>query len=305
MTRYRIVGLFLVLGFVGASFLTTRAQEPAKKEEPKAATLGGNFEVESVKDITYCEGEEADADKHKLNLFLPKGQKDFPVLFFIHGGTWSSGDRKLYTPLGETFAKNGIATVIISYRLSPQVQHPAHIEDVAKAYAWTVRNIAKHGGNADQIFVSGHSAGGHLAALLATDDRYLKAEKLAVGNIKGVLALSGVYTIVPVGKLEKVFGKDLEVARDASPLAHVKEGLPPFLIVYADKDFATCDKISEEFCKLIQKKKGEASTVKIEDRTHVSIMVKLASSDSDPATVRMFEFIAKHSGRKLVDKQTK
>jgi acetyl esterase/lipase len=168
-----------------------------------------------------------------------------------------------------------------------------------------VNNIAKHGGNAEQIFVSGHSAGGHLAALLTTDERYLKAEKLAVSNIKGVIALSGVYTIVPAGKLATVFGKDLEVAREASPITHVKEGLPPFLIVYADKDFATCDKVSEEFCKLIQKKKGEASTLKVADRTHVSIMVKVATSDTDPATVAMFEFIAKHTGRKQIEKESK
>src|SRR4051812_20723069 len=107
MTAPRATGLFLLLAALGFSLVPAFAEEPAKerKEEKKPAMLGGSFEVESIKDITYCEGDEADADKHRLNVFFPKGQKDFPVLFFIHGGTWSSGDRKLYTPLGETFAK--------------------------------------------------------------------------------------------------------------------------------------------------------------------------------------------------------
>lgn len=211
----------------------------------------------------------------------------------------------MYAKFGEVFAKNGIGTVVISYRLSPKVQHPAHIEDVAKAFAWTVRNIGKYGGNAEQIFVSGHSAGGHLSALLATDERYLKAEKLSLSNIKGALPLSGVYTILPGERMSAVFGKDADVVRDASPLAHVTEKLPPFLIVYADKDFPSCDKMSEAFCTAIQKKKGEASTLKVTERTHITIISKLMSSDSDPATVAMLEFIAKNTGRKLVEKEKK
>src|SRR5262245_63836394 len=123
---------------------------PAFADAPKsdvARPAEKTFEVEVVADIDYYKGDDADKIKHKLDLYLPKGQKDFPVLFFVHGGAWKSGDRKLYGKLGETFAKNGVGTVIISYRLSPKVQHPAHIEDVAKAFAWTVKNIAKHGGN--------------------------------------------------------------------------------------------------------------------------------------------------------------
>ncbi|HKI31232.1 MAG TPA: alpha/beta hydrolase fold domain-containing protein, partial [Gemmataceae bacterium] len=171
----------------------------ADKEEKGAAEVkvGGNFEVKEVKDIAYYEGDDADPKKHKLDLFLPKGQKDFPVLIFVHGGAWVFGDRKMYGSLGNTFAKNGIGTVVISYRLTPQVQHPGHIEDVARAFAWTHENIGKYGGKADQIFVSGQSAGGHLTALLATNETYLKAHKLSLKDIKGAIPISGVYTIVP------------------------------------------------------------------------------------------------------------
>src|SRR5262245_61264796 len=152
---------------------------PARADEVKKS-----FEVEIFNDISYNDAKDADPNKQKLDLYLPKGQKDFPTLFFVHGGTWKSGDRKStwksgdqsrgYPDLGKFMAQHGVGAVIISYRLSPKVQHPAHIEDVAKAFAWTCTHIEKYGGKADQIFCCGHSAGGHLVSLLATDDKYLK-----------------------------------------------------------------------------------------------------------------------------------
>src|SRR5262249_4670874 len=153
---------------------------------------------ETIKDVPYYEGKDADAVRHKLDLYLPKGHKNYPVLFFVHGGAWRSGKKELYAPLGNLIARHGIGCVVINYRLSPSVQHPAHIQDVARAFAWTQRHIGKHGGRADQLFISGHSAGGHLVALLATAPSYLKGEKLELSHIKGVIALSGVYTIPPV-----------------------------------------------------------------------------------------------------------
>src|SRR5437773_2522251 len=81
-----------------------------------------------------------------------------------------------------------------------------NIEDVARAFAWTHKNISSYGGRADQIYVTGQSAGGHLAALLATNERYLKAEKLSLKDIKGVMPMSGVY-VFRGGRMERVLGK--------------------------------------------------------------------------------------------------
>src|SRR5262249_14454829 len=156
------------------------------------------------------------------------------VLFFVHGGSWKSGDRWIYAPLGHVFARNGIGTVIISYRLSPQVQHPEHIKDVARAFAWTCANINNHGGRPDHLFVCCHPAGGHLAALLATDETYLKAQKLSQANIKAAIAISGVYTITPTKVFEHAFGKDEEIIKNASPIVHVREKLCPFCLLYAE-----------------------------------------------------------------------
>lgn len=287
----------LVLGLIIA--LQARAADEAKAE----IKTGGNFEVEIIKDLSYFEGKDADPEKHKLDLYLPKGKKDFPVLIFVHGGSWKSGDKKLYFKLGEVFAKNGVGTVVTSYRLTPKVQHPGHIEDVARAFAWTFRNIAMYGGRTDQIFVSGHSAGGHLVALLATDDSYLKAEKLSPDNIKGVLPLSGVYTILP-GRLSGAFGSDAEICRKASPINHVNGKLPPFLIVYAEKDYFTLDIMAESMCKKLKEAKVDADLLKMKDRDHITIIRNVANED-DPTTQAILGFIAKHSDLKLQPKETK
>src|SRR5205809_2087088 len=162
-----IVVLAVVLGLGLPLGGTARADE------------GKSTEVQIVRDIPYYDGADADKVKHKLDLFLPKGQKDFPVLFFVHGGAWRHGDKNFlgaYSSLGKFYARRGIGTVVTNYRLSPKVIHPEHIKDVARAFAWTVKNISKYGGDPTSLFLCGHSAGGHLVSLLATDRSYLKAE---------------------------------------------------------------------------------------------------------------------------------
>jgi len=263
---------------------------------------GGNFEVAATKDIAYVEGKDADPEKHKLDLYVPKGKRDFPVLFFVHGGAWKNGDRKLYYKLGEVFAKNGVGTVIISYRLTPKVQHPGHIQDVAKAFAWTQHNIAKYGGRPDQIFICRHSAGGHLVALLATNESYLQAEKLSLANIKGVIPMSGVFQITPIDRLAPVFGKDEKVCGEASPINYVNSKHPPFLLIYADKDYPKFDQYAETMCAALKKSNNAAETLQVKDRTHITIMVQMSRED-DPATQAVLGFIARHSDLKLVDKQ--
>jgi acetyl esterase/lipase/peroxiredoxin len=284
-----------------------RFEEGDKKpadEEKKQVMIGGRYEVKAVKDVAYYEGENADAKKHKLDLYLPKDKKDFPVLFFIHGGAWTIGDRWMWVNLGETFAKNGIGSVVISYRLTPQVKHPGHIEDVARAFAWTHENIGKYGGKKDQIFVSGQSAGGHLAALLATNETYLKAHKLSQKDIKGVVAISGVYTIIP-GLMDGVFGKGKEAAESASPLKHVSGKEPPFLILYADKDLPTLPAMAKQLHEALKEQKVESSLVVMKDRNHIDSIMKLAAREDDPATQEVLQFIAKHSGMKLKPRDEK
>ena len=273
----------------------------ARAEGPPARAA---FEVRAVRDVSYVlKGDTSDARKQKLDLYLPKGSKDFPVLFFVHGGGWSTGDRKLYGSLGPIFARNGIGVVIPSYRLSPQVQHPAHIEDVAQAFAWTHKHIGEYGGRADRIFVTGQSAGGHLTALLATDPSYLKPYGLKPQDIRGAIPVSGVYKFGP-NSLRSILGNTPKAAETASPLNHVTGDEPPFLIIHAQKDIPACDVLSKQLRDKLTKNKVEAEVLEIKDRNHVSIMFQWMLNEDDPTTQAVFAFVAKHSewkpGAKLV-----
>jgi dipeptidyl aminopeptidase/acylaminoacyl peptidase len=259
-----------------------------------AAADSARYEVVTHRNLVYNPAKNADNEKHKLDLYVPKGAKDYPVMMFVHGGAWKSGNKELYAALGETFAGQGIGTAIINYRLSGAkrtTKHPDHIQDVAKAFAWVKENAGKHGGSKDKLFVSGHSAGGHLVALLAMDETYLKAEKCSARDIRGVVAVSGVYTISPL-VLGTIFGKDDEVCKAASPVTHVKGNHPPFLIAYGNKDFPFMDIMAEDFGKKLKEAKCDATVMKLE-RDHFSIIIQMAGKADDQLTKAMVEFMTK------------
>jgi acetyl esterase/lipase len=251
-------------------------------------------EVEVVRNLAYYEGPNADPVRHRLDIYLPKGQKGFPVLFFIHGGAWMHGNKNhfgIYAALGRCLARHGIALVSPNYRLSPAVKHPEHVKDVARAFAWTCKHIAQYGGRPDEIFVGGHSAGGHLAALLATDERYLKAHGLTLAAIRGAIPISGVYSIPNTPLLHPVFGKDPAIFRDASPACHCCAAAPPFLILYSDHELPGCEgKQAEAFAKALRDHACPAETVLVPNRNHVFILIS-ATRDTDPVMRHLLSFI--------------
>lgn len=284
---FRFTFSFSLIGLVAVS-AALRADTPQRQ-----------YEVDGQTDIAYRSDKDADPVRHKLDIYTPKGQKDFPTLMFVHGGAWKSGNKKLYAAFGSTFAKQGIGVVVINYRLTDKtnsVKHPDHINDVASAFAWIHANIGKYGGRNDRIFISGHSAGGHLVSLLATDESYLKEHHLSLKDIRGVISLSGVYEIIPnIRIFDDQFGTDAAICKAASPINHVKQNDPPFLICYADKDFPTIDKMSEDFCKKLCDDKCEAKAIKAAERNHFTIIIQLSVDSGDVCTAAMLDFIEKHS----------
>jgi acetyl esterase/lipase len=258
------------------------------KDKPKT------FEVESFLNIPYYDGPDAHKVKHKLDLYLPKGAGDFPVLFFVHGGAWSFGDKDwLYGYLGACYARQGVGVVVTNYRLSPAVKHPEHIKDVARAFAWTCKNIAKYGGDPERLFACGHSAGAHLVALLAADETYLKDEGIKASRIRGVIPISGVFNI-PNGVMVEVFGRD---GKAASPIRHVHEGMPPFLLLCADGDFPTCGrKAAEPFLKALSDKSARAELVEIKNSDHMKIIFSAADAGS-PVVKAILGFIEANGGK--------
>jgi len=197
------------------------------------------------RDIVYLDAPDADPKLNALDIYLPVGASNAPVLVFVHGGGWTQGDKSAVDSKPEAFNASGYVFVSINYRLAPAVQHPVYVQDVAAAIAWAYNHIASYGGNPQQIFLLGHSAGAQLVALAATDETRLQAYGLDLSVIKGVVPLDGAGYDIPTRinspnrgveeAYEEAFGTDPAVWADASPLYHVAAGknIPPFLLIYA------------------------------------------------------------------------
>ena len=237
-----------------------------------AVQISSNVEVQAG--IPYTDGAPADAEKHKLDLYLPRDKQNFPVLIFVHGGSWRSGDRSLYKALGDRLAREGIGVAIPSYRLMPENLHPAQIEDVAAAFAWVARNIAEHRGDPSRIYLSGHSAGAHLISLLSLDEKYLRKFNLPRAAIRGVIAISGVYD---VEKLDTFLtaGGDKTDKHDASPAAHAHSGAPPFLISYCQWDYFGLPKQARDFTLTLKKNFVSVQLVYVPGENHISEVFSL------------------------------
>lgn len=277
--RTILVGVCLMLGLLGDNSPSALSQ-----------SQGPPYEVTFVQDIVYYDGAGFNPKKHILDIYMPQGRTHAPVLMFVHGGGWTFGDKSLYAFLGRTFAREGFTTVVISYRLTPEVAHPGHIEDVARAFAWVYKNISKYGGNPEQIFVTGHSAGGHLTALLALDESYLEGHGLSTGLIRGALPLSGGYNLNTLPGFNAVFTDDPQKRRGASPVAHVDDKQPPFLIIYAENDYRTADTQALELLNLLKQHSTEAALLKIPAKDHITIITSVGQV-GDPTTEAIVTFI--------------
>jgi len=232
--------------------------------------------VEVVSNISYTDGDATDEARHKLDLYLPKGRKDFQVMMFVHGGSWRSGDRSLYRALGIHFAQAGIAVTIPSYRLMPQNPHPAQIEDVAAAFAWTYRNLESRGGDLKHMYLAGHSAGGHLVALLALNPAYLNKYGISQKAIRGVVAMSGIYDVRNTA--EFVFSGD---RNQASPLTFASSpNAPSFLLTYCQWDYAGLPKQARDFAAALKKSFADVRLLYVPNETHISEIISAVKDDS-------------------------
>ena len=235
--------------------------------------------VDAHKDIAYVDGKPEDAAKHKLDIYTPRDKKNFAVLVFFHGGSWRSGDRALYPALANRFAKEGIGVVVPSYRLMPANPHPAQVDDATAALDWVIHNIAQYGGDPKRIYVSGHSAGGHLAAYTGLEDKFWP-------NVKGVMALSGVYDVSAIGG----FKDDPE---KASPIRHVKAGAPPFLVEYCENDYPSLPGQAREFDAALHKAGDQSELLYVPGENHINEIVNVWKDD-DLIAQSILHFISTH-----------
>src|SRR5829696_5485631 len=191
-------------------------------------------------------------ERQVLDVYSPPGAKNLPVVFWIHGGGWQAGDKSDVQVKPQVFTEKGFVFVSTNYRLLPGVDMATIVRDVAKAVRWTHDHVTEYGGDPKTLLVMGHSAGAQLAALICTDDRYLKAEGLSLAIIRGCVPVDGdtfdVPAIIETAETRNrahgmpmprfghriKFGNDPAKHRDYSAVTHVAKGkgIPPFLILH-------------------------------------------------------------------------
>jgi acetyl esterase/lipase len=262
---------------------------------PAAANAADKQAVKVVRDIPYLVNANYAENKDKLDLYLPEGRTGVPVIVSFYGGGLMRGDKSEHAFIGQRFAAAGIATAVVNYRLSPGVKHPAHIQDAAASFAWVKRHIAEYGGDPNQVFVIGHSAGAYLVALLGTDERYLAAQKLSLRDIRGVVPVSAFYWVERAGvapdRDKSVWGTDKTVWIDASPAHHLKAGGPPMLVLYADGDDEWRRVQNVEAAKAMQGAgNARVQIAQIAKRTHNTIWSEIAK-EGDEGASRIIDFV--------------
>jgi acetyl esterase/lipase len=253
-----------------------------------------------IKDVPYPGAINGDR-RRSLDLYLPaETSHKPPMMIFVHGGFWmlSDDDYRIGPAIADTLAREGVAVALLRYRLAPAVSYRAQLEDVAAGVAWVLRQGQRYGYDNSRIFLSGHSAGGHLAAMIALDGSYLEKHHASPQSLAGVVTFSGLYDLSPKHSIsenqktatEKTFGKDPAVLKKASPLSQVRAGAPPFLILTAQSDFSGF--LTD--AKLFSDALSRAGNSRVErwivpDRDHFSLL-RLAERDNE-ARLLLLEFL--------------
>jgi len=252
--------------------------------------------------------------RHVLDIYKntnTKNTANLPVVFWIHGGGWQTGDKSDVAIKPKYFTDKGYLFVACNYRLLPDVSMKVLIEDVASAIHWVHREIASHGGNPESIIVGGHSAGAQLAALLCIDDRYLKANKTPVSILKGCIPVDGdTYDIpkiiltaehrqavyggaMPTFGHRQKFGNDPEKHVDFSAVTHVSKNksIPPFLILYFSGNPDTTAQ-ARRLESVLKDAEIPVMVLGKHDSNHSKLNDDLGAPD-DPATKSLSEFLEK------------
>ena len=267
-------------------------------------------EPKILNDIPYKSGTDLTAyeqERCKLDLFLPALKKDFATILWFHGGGLKTGDNDMpFTrKIAQSFVDADIAFVIVHYRYNPMVTYPAYVEDAAASFAWTVKNIAQHGGDPNKVFMAGHSAGGYLAAITGLNPLYLKAQGLSLDHVAGLVPVSGQMMTHYTIREERGLEKFNVIADEAAPIYHCRKDTPPILVLYADKDMASRQEEDMYFVSTMKAAGNKrVQGLLVTGRDHGSIARNMANHD-DPARLATINFINEVSREREQSKATK
>ncbi|MBX7211651.1 MAG: alpha/beta hydrolase [Verrucomicrobiaceae bacterium] len=259
-------------------------------------------------DIRYMEDGHA---RHVLDVYAPPGAKNAPVVFWIHGGGWQAGDKTDVKLKPQWFMDKGFVFVSTNYRLLPEVDMGTLIRDVAAAFGWMEKHIAEYGGDPKRVLVGGHSAGAQLAAIICTDERYLKEQGVPLDVLIGSVPVDGdtydVPAIIEVAETRarahslplpsfghrKKFGDDPVKHKDFSAVTHVAKGkgIPPFLILHVSAHPDTTAQ-AVHFGNVLREAGVPVTVFGAKDTNHSKLNNDLGLPD-DPATKALTDFVAK------------
>jgi arylformamidase len=248
-------------------------------------------------------------ERQVLDVYTPTGGKNLPVVFWIHGGGWQAGNKSMVGVKPKAFVEAGFVFVSINYRLLPTVDMATLTGDVATALGWVHKNITTYGGDPNRLLVMGHSAGGQLAALMCTDEKYVKAEGFSLAAIKGCMPVDAdtfdIPAIIEVAETRarvhhlplptnghrQKFGNDPTKHLDFSAVTHVAagKGIPPFLILHIAGNPDTSAQ-ARRLAAVLQTA-GISAKVVGRDTTHEGLNDAIGVPD-DPVTNAVFAFVA-------------
>jgi acetyl esterase/lipase len=217
--------------------------------------------------------------RQKLDVYLPqKLRPNAKVVIFFYGGSWREGSKTDYRFVAQALTSCGFIVVLPDYRLYPAVTFPAFVEDGASAVRWVLDNIATYGGDTNHIYLMGHSAGSHIAALLTLDAHYLKAVGLDPNVIRATATLSGPYDFIPNAWDRPVFGQqtnDTSIDPKIEPITFVDGKEPPMLLVQGLRDKIVVPANAVNLAARIQQADGEVQYIIYPKRGHASVVVAL------------------------------
>lgn len=216
----------------------------------------------------------------RIALFVPP-RPTGTVLMYMHGGGWTSGFKEMLAFMAPGLTQAGVIFASAGYRLAPAHTFPAAYEDAASALAWLHGHVAEYGGDPDRLYVGGHSAGGHYAALLAVRRDWQARHGLPADVVRGCLPVSGVYDLTTAGGLSirpRFLGPEGNGhERDASPILNIQGAPPPFLMAHGGDDFPHLMRQAADMQAALRAAGGDAERLVLDGRTHFT--ASLATAD--------------------------
>ena len=229
-----------------------------------------------IKDVRY-----ADHDRGTLDVYEPRRPvPGAPVVVFVYGGSWDSGEKAMYRFVGKLLASRGFVTVIPDYRLYPAVKYPEFLNDNAEAVAFARGHAADWGADPGRLFLAGHSAGAYNVAMLALDRRWLGAVGLdARTDVSGVVGLAGPYDFLPLrdDKLKIIFGPE-DTRPDTQPINHVDGRAPPMLLFAGSKDTTVDPGNTTRLTAAIRARGGTVDARIVPGKSHIGLLTSLLPS---------------------------